>query len=137
MRALSIRQPWAELILRGDKDVENRSWRTHHRGPLLIHASRTVEKVAMRQYGFTSLATGGLVGLVDVVDCTRERKSPWHLEGCFGWYLRNPVRLSMLIPMLARVGFFQVDESAPVLREALATRVAGLPRPRAALRSRA
>jgi hypothetical protein len=120
MRALSIRQPWAELILRGEKDVENRSWRTHHRGPLLVHASRTVEKAAMSLHGFTSLPVGGLVGIVDVVDCTLERTSRWHLEGCFGWYLRNPTRLSMLVPMSARVGFFHVDERSSVLVGALA-----------------
>jgi ASCH domain len=37
--ALSVRQPWAWLIVNGVKDNENRSWRTDHRGPLLIHAS--------------------------------------------------------------------------------------------------
>ena len=37
--ALSVRQPWAWLIVNGVKDIENRLWRTHHRGPSLIHAS--------------------------------------------------------------------------------------------------
>jgi hypothetical protein len=119
MRALSIKQPWAELILRGDKDVENRSWRTHHRGPLLIHASRTVDREAMRHHGLGSLPTGGLVGLVDVIDCTKQRSSQWHLEGCFGWYLQRPVRLERLLPMPGRVGFFHVDESEPTILVAL------------------
>ncbi len=39
LRVLSLRQPWAWLIVNGYKDIENRSWRTNHRGPLLIHAS--------------------------------------------------------------------------------------------------
>jgi hypothetical protein len=39
MRALSVRQPYAWLIVAGLKDVENRSRRLRHRGPLLIHAS--------------------------------------------------------------------------------------------------
>ena len=39
MKALSIRQPWAWLIVHGSKRVENRSRRTHYRGPVLIHAS--------------------------------------------------------------------------------------------------
>ena len=42
-RALSIRQPWAWLILNGYKDLENRTWRTDYRGPLLIHAGMRVE----------------------------------------------------------------------------------------------
>jgi hypothetical protein len=57
---------------------------------------------------------------VEVVDCTTDRTSPWHLDGCFGWYLRNPVRLAKLLPMSARVGFFHVDEDDPAIREALA-----------------
>jgi hypothetical protein len=43
VKALTIRQPWAYAILRLGKDVENRSWRTHYRGPLLIHAAARPE----------------------------------------------------------------------------------------------
>ena len=39
MKTLSIRQPWASLIVKGFKDVENRSWRTPIRGEIAIHAS--------------------------------------------------------------------------------------------------
>ena len=39
MLALSIRQPWAWLILNGGKDIENRSWPTKVRGRVLVHAS--------------------------------------------------------------------------------------------------
>jgi len=41
MKIISIRQPWAALIVSGIKDVENRTWPTRYRGQLLIHASRT------------------------------------------------------------------------------------------------
>lgn len=39
MKALSILQPWASLIVLGHKRIETRSWNTKYRGPLLIHAS--------------------------------------------------------------------------------------------------
>lgn len=39
MKALSLREPWATLILLGRKRIETRSWRTNYRGPLLLHAS--------------------------------------------------------------------------------------------------
>ena len=39
MKALSIRQPWAWLILHGGKDIENRTWATKLRGRVLIHAA--------------------------------------------------------------------------------------------------
>jgi hypothetical protein len=43
MRALSVRQPWATLLVKGTKDVENRSWRVSYRGLLLICAGLRVE----------------------------------------------------------------------------------------------
>ena len=39
-QAISIRQPWAWLIVHGWKNIENRMWRTSYRGPVLIHASK-------------------------------------------------------------------------------------------------
>src|SRR6267378_3713180 len=46
MKIISIRQPWASLIVSGVKDVENRTWSTRYRGPVLIHASRTADKIS-------------------------------------------------------------------------------------------
>ncbi|MCQ8194669.1 ASCH domain-containing protein [Streptomyces rugosispiralis] len=46
--ALTIRQPWAALIAYGDKRVENRVWASQYRGPLLIHAGKTLDTKAMR-----------------------------------------------------------------------------------------
>ena len=43
MKALSIRQPWAWLIVHGYKDVENQSWSTDYRGPVLVHAGKTLD----------------------------------------------------------------------------------------------
>lgn len=39
VRVLSVQQPWAWAIVRGAERVENRRWRTPHRGPVLIRAS--------------------------------------------------------------------------------------------------
>ncbi|HTV55212.1 MAG TPA: ASCH domain-containing protein, partial [Terriglobia bacterium] len=44
MKALSIRQPWAWLIVNGFKPIENRSWNTNFRGRILIHASLKVDR---------------------------------------------------------------------------------------------
>jgi len=43
MKAILIRQPWAWLIVHGYKDVENRTWSTKYRGPILIHAGKTLD----------------------------------------------------------------------------------------------
>jgi hypothetical protein len=39
-KALSVRQPFADLIARGIKPIENRSWRTRYRGLIYIHVAR-------------------------------------------------------------------------------------------------
>src|SRR4051795_6744327 len=80
-RALSLKQPWAWLVVNGYKDIENRSWRTNHRGPLLVHASRsldlltaTVHDEMKQDYGVRlpdEFEFGGIIGVVDVVDCVR------------------------------------------------------------------
>lgn len=44
MKALSIRQPYAWLIVNGFKDIENRDWPTKFRGRVLIHAGATYPK---------------------------------------------------------------------------------------------
>lgn len=40
MLALSIRQPWAWLIINGGKDIENRDWPTKFRSRILVHAGK-------------------------------------------------------------------------------------------------
>jgi hypothetical protein len=100
--ALSVRQPWAWLIVNGAKDIENRSWHTHLRGPLLIHAVSSLDgyteniEWVRRQHGISvplELDRGGIVGLVDVIDCVKSHKSKWFEKGGFGWVLANPGRL--------------------------------------------
>lgn len=49
MRVLSIRQPWAWLIVSGYKDIENRTWYTPYRGEIAVHASGSFD------YGFFEL----------------------------------------------------------------------------------
>lgn len=44
MKALSVRQPWAWLILHGGKDIENRAWRTSYRGQIAVHASKKLHR---------------------------------------------------------------------------------------------
>lgn len=47
MKALTIKQPWAWAILRAGKNVENRTWGTVYRGPLLIHSSLKIDEDAL------------------------------------------------------------------------------------------
>ncbi len=115
---LTIQQPWAELILLADKDVENRSWRTKHRGPLLIHAGMNlVSKATQADYiahspgyenfPFDRLDYGAVIGVVDVVDCVTKHASPY-FGGPFGFVLANPRRFTRPLPMKGRLGMFHL-----------------------------
>ena len=81
MKALSIIQPWATLIALGEKKIETRSWATKHRGPLLIHSSKRIEKLICDREPFYStllshsidefakLPTGMIIAKCNLVDC--------------------------------------------------------------------
>lgn len=124
MRTISIRQPWVWAILAGHKPVENRSWWTAYRGPLLIHASKSATKryvaeqaqAIAESFGlavpaFDDLPKGGIVGMVDLVDCLDSHPSPWYIPGHFAWVLANPRPLPFL-PCNGQLGFFDVPAFA-------------------------
>ncbi len=103
LRALTIWQPWAWLIVNGYKDVENRSWETRHRGPLLIHAGlnkrwlseNELTKIE-RKFRITlprDFDRGGVLGIVEVVNCVCRSRSRWYQRGYIGWVMRDPRRL--------------------------------------------
>ena len=106
-KALTIRQPWAELILRGRKPFELRSWKTKYRGPLVIHAAMKIDAEDARQLGLNpeKLITSAFVGvaiLSDVRPYTREDANllkkrragfGWFPDN-FSWVLKKPRRIS-------------------------------------------
>lgn len=120
MKALSIRQPWAWCILHGSKPVENRSWWTSYRGPILIHAAKGMtrdEYEDARDFaaslGVTlppaeELPRGGIVGRARLVDCVREHDSPWFF-GKWGFLLAEPEPLPFT-PFKGALGIFDVPE---------------------------
>ncbi len=90
MKALSIKQPWASLIAHGIKDIENRTWRTHFRGRIFIHASADKKQKpnftreqnnAMYNYfmtdGIRPKTFSAIIGEVDIIDCVINHSSIW------------------------------------------------------------
>jgi hypothetical protein len=124
MKALSICQPWAELILQGRKTIELRTWQTSYRGRLAIHASQTVREEACVAYGVDPgrVVRGALVGTVELVDILTLDERDWealrdqHLSlhnfsgPTFGWRLEDPQRLPQPIPMRGRMSLFNVPD---------------------------
>lgn len=102
-KVLTISQPYPDLIMAGLKRVENRTWSTKHRGPLLIHAGRSKNWLgdepppAETRFGF-------LLGSVQLLDCLpieeirqglHDKTYPWlreheHAHGPVCWILSSP-----------------------------------------------
>lgn len=123
MKALSIKQPWAWLIIHGGKDIENRSWHTKLRGRFLVHAAKGMTKaeyiaaleVVCGAASFETLKNlpmmedlerGGIVGSVELVDSVDTSDSPWYM-GQKGFVLRDPKPMAF-IPHRGRLQFFEV-----------------------------
>lgn len=123
MKALSINQPWAWLIVNGHKGVENRDWNTSYRGEFLIHAGKKIDYDA---YDFLEdmdidvpspheLPTGGIVGKARLIDTVHIRDKylvpkmdkPWFF-GEYGFML-DSAEPCELKPCKGALGFFEPD----------------------------
>lgn len=127
MKALSIRQPWAWMILHAGKDIENRMWRTKVRGRVLVHAAkgltqdewsgawefaqgtRATPKAVEAGLTLKNIERGGIVGSVEIVDCVEMSDSRWFV-GPYGFVLRDPKPLPFR-PFRGELGFFDVPDA--------------------------
>ena len=130
--ALSIRQPWASLILLAGKDIENRNWATGVRGPILIHAAKRMTRteyidamnfakrhvrqdllplLASDVFRFDNLPRGGIIGSSILRDCVGQCGSPW-FQGEFGFLLGGH-KLLRFHPCKGQLGFFDVPDVLP------------------------
>ena len=139
MKALSVRQPWAWAIVQGYKTVENRSWLTQYRGPILIHAAKAPSRVSLCESVLdllmlsrhtypemdipdpdvtpNAMAFGSFVGTVEVVDMLtmsdpRAHASPYY-QGGTAWLLGNAKAFDRPIPFAGRQGLFDVPWPLP------------------------
>lgn len=122
--AISIRQPWAWLIVNGGKDIENRTWPTKLRGKVLIHAAKGVTKAewrdawewvrrncpeawenGRREIQAGTIERGGIVGMAEIVDSVTRSGSRWFV-GPHGFVLRNVEPLPFT-PCKGSLGFFK------------------------------
>lgn len=110
MKALSVKQPWANMIASGEKTIETRTWPTAHRGEILIVSSR-------RPY---IEPAGMALAVTTVVDCrpmTPEDEAsacttPY--AGAYAWVLANTRKLKPF-PVTGRLGLYDVDVDPEVL----------------------
>jgi hypothetical protein len=122
---LSIKQPWAQLIIEGRKDVEVRSWATPYRGPIWIHTGQKLDSHANERFNEHDLFRGGIIGCAELWGIrpfsakSWEAWRPHHLDNSpfdeelakYGWILRNPKLLDRPIPLKGMIGLFKLPES--------------------------
>jgi hypothetical protein len=116
MKALSVRQPWAWLLVAGIKPIENRTWFINYRGPLLIHAGQApdntisiaeIEQTYDVEIDRHALRIGGVVGRVELVDIVTRHESRF-FHGPYGWIFTKP----LILPFMrcsGRQGTFDVN----------------------------
>ena len=116
MEALSIKQPYAQLICLGIKDVENRNWDTNVRGKIWIHASKKRDESARLHLDMLGCPYpeipynyfGALIGTVDLVAVVKHSDSDW-FYGKYGFVFENPFLLNKPIPYIGHLSFFDVE----------------------------
>lgn len=140
MKALSILQPWAWLIVRPDldtnakreaarardeiKDVENRRWPTNYHGRFLVHAGKTYSMRKHEEYTdviagifhiqlphFEQMARGCIVGEAFLFGCQRHSSSRWAQPDSWHFELRHQIPRTP-VPYPGRLGFFEIPDDA-------------------------
>lgn len=131
-KVITIKQPWADLIVNGIKDVENRTWQTTFRGRVLIHASMKSDisgNVGVRQllsehqradlmkrnelvrYLCHKWVDGAIIGSVEIYDVQTNVRSMWAEQGTYNWLLRNPVAFeNPLCGIKGKLGIWEIED---------------------------
>lgn len=107
MKAITICQPYAHLILQGRKTCENRTWFTNYRGPIYIHAGKNLswldlegDRDASYDIAMKDMQFGAVIAIANLVACIRQdsrlimewlgkmtEEQKHHVNGPFCWIL--------------------------------------------------
>ena len=120
MKALSLKQPWAELVIQGKKTIELRKWNTSFRGEFYVHASGNIDEEQMKIFNLKDLPRQAIIGKVTLLDVKKYENEQDFLKdkdkhqalkmefGSYGFILGNPKRITP-IKQKGKLGFFKVD----------------------------
>jgi len=140
MKAITIWQPWASLLVSGQKQYETRSWATSYRGPIAIHAAmrpvrRTIGALAagnniLERLGIVfpkhedlyQLPTGAIVGTAILEYChlidetfiaklsLQELDLGEFTPGRYAWEFSHMTDVTPAIPIRGAQGLWTWDE---------------------------
>lgn len=138
MKCLSIRQPWASLIIENIKDIENRTWKTKFRGTVLVHTCAwysqtpagiltTEQWLYSKDKEYDHRVYSAIIGTVDIIDCVINHKSIWaekieypnwtELPLIYNWVLANPVKFDEpILNVKGKLSFWDYDLPADYLK---------------------
>lgn len=127
MKALTIKNPWATLIIEGYKKYEFRSWKTKYRGKILIHTSINPDKKIIDNFENLNLnyQNGYIIGEAEIIDCievtkefeeklVRENKQVYGMtvgRGGYAWKLENVVKYNKPIPIKGKLGLWEYEKT--------------------------
>lgn len=126
MKALTIKEPWATLIINEYKIYEFRSWKTNYRGKILIHAGKTNELEQAKKFENYKLeySCGEIIGEAELVDCIKvteefDKKlklinpivygNSGHVQK-YAWKLENIKRYDKKIKVQGKLGLWNYDK---------------------------
>ena len=124
MKCLSLKQPYADLLVSGKKTIEIRSWNTKFRGEFLVHASKKVDRDACLRLKIDpdSLIIGSIVGkatLYDVKfyenrnlflkDRNKHLARTEYSDNKYGFLIKNARKFKKPIVISGKLGFFNVE----------------------------
>jgi ASCH domain len=119
-KALSVRQPFADLIVRGLKPIENRTWRTNYRGVVYIHAAKRPHPMTREEIEQCFQVRldrprchGAIIGRATLIDIVETHDSHW-FTGPYGWIFENPEWLDKPVPMQGRPGMLFTFENGEI-----------------------
>ena len=116
MKALSLNQPWADLIVNGKKTIETRKWKTNFRGEFYIHSSMKFDGEYCKKFNIIPV-TGAILGKAELIDI-KEYKNKEDFEKDnnkhfaknivrYGFILKNARRITP-IKYKGKLNFFEV-----------------------------
>ena len=126
MKCLSLRQPYAELLVTGKKTIELRKWNTSVRGKFLVHASKNVNKEKCKSLGInhTKLTVGAIIGKAILYDVkkydnraqfTRDKSRHYadaiiFESSMYGFIIKNAQRFRYPTRWRGQLKFFEVNQ---------------------------
>ncbi|MGM9881548.1 MAG: ASCH domain-containing protein [Bacilli bacterium] len=125
MKVLTIKEPWATLIISGYKMYEFRSWKTNYRGKILIHAGMSLEEEYVPRFKEYDLkySSGAIIGEATLTDCILvnddfNRKlseinpivyeTSGHTRN-YAWKFENVIKYEKTIPCRGKLGLWNYD----------------------------